>query len=44
MEYAREKYGTMKRADADRARASSWPSEGFALDQGDIDLLRDGDQ
>lgn len=39
MEYAREKYGTMKRADL-LAPAIQFAEQGFALDQGDIDLLR----
>ncbi|WP_258767984.1 MULTISPECIES: gamma-glutamyltransferase [Bradyrhizobium] len=39
MEYAREKYGTMKRADL-LAPAIQLAEQGFALDQGDIDLLR----
>ncbi|WFU45555.1 gamma-glutamyltransferase (plasmid) [Bradyrhizobium sp. CB82] len=39
MEYAREKYGTMKRADL-IAPAIQLAEQGFALDQGDIDLLR----
>ena len=38
MEYAREKYGTMKRADL-LAPAIQLAEQGFALDQGDIDLL-----
>ncbi len=38
MEYAREKYGTMKRADL-LAPAIELAEQGFALDQGDIDLL-----
>src|SRR5438477_2942612 len=38
MEYAREKYGTMKRADL-IAPALQLADDGFALDQGDIDLL-----
>ena len=38
MEYAREKYGTMKRADL-LAPAIQFAEQGFALDQGDIDLL-----
>jgi len=37
MEYAREKYGTMKRADL-IAPPSNW-RDGFALDQGDVDML-----
>ena len=43
MEEAREKYGTMKRADV-IAPAIELADEGFALEQGDIDLLHDGDQ
>ncbi|MGY8667128.1 gamma-glutamyltransferase [Bradyrhizobium sp. UFLA05-109] len=39
MEYAREKYGTMKRADL-LAPAIQFAEQGFALEQGDIDLLR----
>ncbi|OKO87496.1 gamma-glutamyltranspeptidase [Bradyrhizobium sp. NAS80.1] len=39
MEYAREKYGTMKRADL-IAPAIQLAEQGFVLDQGDIDLLR----
>jgi len=39
MEYAREKYGTMKRADL-LAPAVQLAEQGFVLDQGDIDLLR----
>jgi gamma-glutamyltranspeptidase/glutathione hydrolase len=39
MEYAREKYGTMKRADL-IAPAIQFAEQGFALEQGDIDLLR----
>lgn len=39
MEYAREKYGTMKRADL-IAPAILLAEQGFALEQGDIDLLR----
>ncbi|WP_354123592.1 gamma-glutamyltransferase [Bradyrhizobium sp. 482_C4_N1_1] len=39
MEYAREKYGTMKRADL-LAPAIQFAEQGFVLDQGDIDLLR----
>src|ERR1700741_209066 len=39
MEYAREKYGTMKRADL-LAPAIQLAEQGFVLDQGDIDLLR----
>src|ERR1700681_4900075 len=38
MEYAREKYGTMKRAEL-IAPALQLAEDGFALDQGDIDLL-----
>lgn len=38
MEYAREKYGTMKRADL-LAPAIQFAEQGFVLDQGDIDLL-----
>jgi gamma-glutamyltranspeptidase/glutathione hydrolase len=38
MEYAREKYGTMKRADL-IAPALQLAEDGFALDQGDVDLL-----
>jgi Gamma-glutamyltransferase len=38
MEYAREKYGTMKRADL-IAPALQLAEDGFALEQGDIDLL-----
>lgn len=38
MEYAREKYGTMKRADL-LAPAIQLAEQGFVLDQGDIDLL-----
>ena len=38
MEYAREKYGTMKRADL-LAPAIQLAEQGFALDQGDVDLL-----
>src|SRR3982074_130714 len=38
MEYAREKYGTMKRAEL-IAPALQLAEGGFALDQGDIDLL-----
>src|SRR6266571_1294790 len=38
MEYAREKYGTMKRADL-IAPALQLADDGFALDQGDIDML-----
>ncbi|MDA9508113.1 gamma-glutamyltranspeptidase [Bradyrhizobium sp. CCBAU 11386] len=39
MEYAREKYGTMKRADL-LAPAIQLAEQGFVLDQGDVDLLR----
>lgn len=39
MEYAREKYGTMKRAEL-LAPAIQLAEQGFVLDQGDIDLLR----
>ncbi|MFK4651263.1 gamma-glutamyltranspeptidase/glutathione hydrolase [Bradyrhizobium japonicum] len=39
MEYAREKYGTMKRADL-LAPAIQFAEQGFVLDQGNIDLLR----
>ncbi|MCP3396761.1 gamma-glutamyltransferase [Bradyrhizobium sp. CCGB20] len=39
LEYAREKYGTMKRAEL-LAPAIQLAEQGFALDQGDIDLLR----
>ncbi|WP_049826614.1 gamma-glutamyltransferase [Bradyrhizobium japonicum] len=39
MEYAREKYGTMKRADL-LAPAIQLAEQGFVLDRGDIDLLR----
>ncbi|MES1149619.1 MAG: gamma-glutamyltransferase, partial [Bradyrhizobium guangdongense] len=39
MEYAREKYGTLKRADL-LAPAIELAEQGFALEQGDIDLLR----
>ncbi|MGX1319876.1 gamma-glutamyltranspeptidase/glutathione hydrolase [Bradyrhizobium sp. USDA 377] len=39
MEYAREKYGTMKRADL-LVPAIQLAEQGFVLDQGDIDLLR----
>ncbi|WP_177234446.1 gamma-glutamyltransferase [Bradyrhizobium sp. cf659] len=39
MEFAREKYGTMKRADL-LAPAIQLAEQGFALEQGDIDLLR----
>ncbi|KJC59037.1 gamma-glutamyltranspeptidase [Bradyrhizobium sp. LTSPM299] len=38
MEYAREKYGTMKRADV-IAPALQLAEDGFVLDQGDISLL-----
>jgi gamma-glutamyltranspeptidase / glutathione hydrolase len=38
MEYAREKYGTMKRAEL-IAPALQLAEDGFALEQGDIDLL-----
>ncbi|MFB9269624.1 gamma-glutamyltransferase [Bradyrhizobium erythrophlei] len=38
MEYAREKYGTMKRADL-IAPALQFAEEGFVLDQGDVDML-----
>jgi gamma-glutamyltranspeptidase/glutathione hydrolase len=38
MEYAREKYGTMKRADL-IAPAIQIADDGFALEQGDVDLL-----
>src|SRR3979490_1592887 len=38
MEYARENYGTMKRADL-IAPALQLAEDGFALEQGDIDLL-----
>jgi len=38
MEYAREKYGTMKRADL-IAPAQQLADDGFVLDQGDIDML-----
>src|SRR5476649_2875461 len=38
MEFAREKYGTMKRADL-IAPALQLAEDGFALEQGDIDLL-----
>jgi len=38
MEYAREKYGTMKRADL-IAPALQLAEDGFALDQGDVDML-----
>ena len=39
MEYAREKYGTMKRADL-IAPSIQLAEKGFALEQGDIDMLR----
>jgi gamma-glutamyltranspeptidase / glutathione hydrolase len=39
MEYAREKYGTMKRAEL-IGPAIQLAEQGFVLDQGDIDLLR----
>ena len=39
LETALAKYGTMKRADADRAGDRAAPSEGFVLDQGDADML-----
>ena len=39
MEYAREKYGTMKRADV-IAPALQLADDGFALEQGDVDMLR----
>ena len=39
MEYAREKYGTMKRADL-IAPSIHLADKGFALEQGDIDMLR----
>jgi gamma-glutamyltranspeptidase/glutathione hydrolase len=39
MEYAREKYGTMKRADL-IAPSIQLADKGFALEQGDIDMLR----
>src|SRR5688572_12880989 len=39
MEYAREKYGTMKRADL-IAPSIQLADQGFALEQGDIDMLR----
>lgn len=39
MEYAREKYGTMKRAEL-LAPAIQLAEQGFVLEQGDIDLLR----
>jgi gamma-glutamyltranspeptidase/glutathione hydrolase len=38
MEYAREKYGTMKRADL-IAPSIQLADKGFALEQGDIDML-----
>lgn len=38
MEYAREKYGTMKRSDL-IAPSIQLAEKGFALDQGDIDML-----
>ncbi|UGY13635.1 gamma-glutamyltransferase [Bradyrhizobium septentrionale] len=38
MEYAREKYGTMKRADV-IAPALQLAEDGFVLDRGDIDML-----
>src|SRR3981189_1883890 len=38
MEYAREKYGTMKRAEL-IAPALQLAEDGFALDQGDVDML-----
>ena len=38
MEYAREKYGTMKRGDL-IAPALQLAEDGFALDQGDVDML-----
>ncbi|KWV50023.1 gamma-glutamyltranspeptidase [Bradyrhizobium macuxiense] len=38
MEYAREKYGSMKRADL-IAPALQLAEDGFALDQGDVDML-----
>ncbi|WP_249164489.1 gamma-glutamyltransferase [Bradyrhizobium jicamae] len=43
MEYAREKYGTMKRADV-IAPALQLAEDGFALDQGDIALLHTATQ
>ena len=43
MEEAREKYGTMKRADL-IAPAIQFADEGFALEQGDIDLLQTATQ
>jgi gamma-glutamyltranspeptidase/glutathione hydrolase len=39
MEYAREKYGTMKRADL-IAPSIQLAEKGFALEQGDVDMLR----
>jgi gamma-glutamyltranspeptidase/glutathione hydrolase len=39
MEYAREKYGSMRRAEL-LAPAIQFAEQGFALDQGDIDLLQ----
>src|SRR3954469_6458950 len=39
MEYAREKYGTMKRGDL-IAPALQLADDGFALEQGDVDMLR----
>ncbi|BEP62784.1 gamma-glutamyltransferase [Variovorax sp. V213] len=39
MEYAREKYGTMKRADL-IAPSIQLAEKGFTLEQGDIDMLR----
>lgn len=39
MEYAREKYGTLKRADL-IAPSIQLAEKGFALEQGDIDMLR----
>jgi gamma-glutamyltranspeptidase / glutathione hydrolase len=39
MEYARENYGTMKRADL-IAPALGFAEDGFALEQGDVDMLR----
>lgn len=39
MEYAREKYGTMKRAEL-IAPSIQLAEKGFALEQGDIDMLR----
>src|SRR5258706_11520648 len=38
MEYAREKYGTMKRAEL-IAPALQLAEEGFGLEQGDVDML-----